>query len=160
MNSKGYTFIELVIVISLLALLSFIFGAFITESMDAWVFIKARENALGTSRYAIERMVTEFRRIQKPNMIITSTTSEVTFVDIGAGTVTFSQEATNLWRNTDILATGLVSGSGNGLRFTYLDANGNSTSVKQNIRSIRVWLKLNKFGQIMILESAARLRNL
>lgn len=158
MNSRGYTFVELVIVISLLALLSFIFGAFITESMDAWVFIKARENALGTSRYAMERMVTEFRRIQKPNMIITSTTSEVTFVDIGAGTVTFSQEATNLWRNSDILATGLVSGDG--LRFTYLDANGNSTLVKQNIRSIRVWLKVNKFGQIMILESAARLRNL
>ncbi|MFA4906150.1 MAG: hypothetical protein WC645_06570 [Candidatus Margulisiibacteriota bacterium] len=159
-DSRGYTIIELVIIITLLGLLSFVFGAFITESMDAWVFVKARENALGTSRYAIERMVTELRRIQKPNMIITSATSEVSFVDIEGGTVTFSQEATNLLRNSDILATGLVNGSGNGLRFTYLDVNGNPTPINQNIRSIRVWLKLNKFGQTMILESAAKVRNL
>lgn len=157
-KNKGYTLIELVIIIAVLAVLSFVFGAFITESMDAWVFVKARENAMGTARYAMQRMVTEFRRIQKPNMIITSDDSEVSFVDIEAGTVTFSQEATNLRRNADILVTGLDAGDG--LLFTYLDADGNPTSVNQNIRSIRALLRVNKFGQTFILESAARLRNL
>lgn len=158
MKKKGFTLIEIIMVVVILAVVSFIFGAFITTAIDSWVFVKTREDALSSARKSIIRMTREMRRIKKPVHIITATTTECQFVDIGEGIVDFKQNGTNLLRNDVVLATGVVDPGG--LVFTYLDEDGNPTSVKQDIRSIRIKLNIQREEQDIKLESAVRIRNL
>jgi len=155
---KGFTLIETIIVLAVLAILTFGVASFIFTSMDAWVLISGRESAITKARVAMNRMVAELRRIRKPENILVYTTSEVQFLDLDVNLIDFKQDGTNLMRNTDILAAGLVSPGG--LRFTYLDITGEATGAKQDIRSIRVWLLLSSGNQTMTLESSARIRNI
>jgi len=156
--NRGLTLVELVMVILLLAVLAFGFGSFIIVAMQNWVLVSARESLVNSARGAMNRMVAELRRIRKPENIQTYTTSEVQFIDLDVEVINFRQEGTNLMRNNDILATSLATPEG--LRFTYLGQTGEVTSVKQDIRSIRVWLCLSSRGQLTTLESSARIRNL
>ncbi|MBI5078655.1 type II secretion system protein [Candidatus Saganbacteria bacterium] len=157
-NKPGFTLIEAVVVISLLAIVSFGIGGFILTSMQNWMLTSGREAAVNNARNAMNRVTAELRRINKPANILTAASSKCAFVDISTQVITFEQSAANLLRNSDILAAGL--GSPEGLRFTYLDANGNVTAVTQDIRSIRVWLFLFSGGQSTTLESSARIRTL
>ena len=157
-KKSGYTLIEMVMILTLIAILSFGMAVFIVNSMQAWILISGWESAVTTARKAMDRMVAELRRIKKPENILVYTTAEVQFLDIDANTVDFKQSGTNLLRNTAVLATGLASPEG--LRFTYLNATGEVTGIKQDMRSIRVWLSLSSGAQRTTLESSARIRNL
>lgn len=157
-QKRGVTLIESIMVIGLLTIIAFGIGSFIVTSMRAWLMVSGREAVLTKARVAMDRMVAELRRIRKPQNILVYTTSEVQFLDLSLNDIDFKQNGTNLLRNSDILATGLATPEG--LRFTYLDATGEVTSVKQNIRSIRVWLYLSSQDQSITLESSARIRNL
>jgi prepilin-type N-terminal cleavage/methylation domain-containing protein len=157
-NSGGFTLIETAIVISLLAVISFGIASFIMTSIQAWLLISQRDAVVGRSRTAMNRMVYELRRIKKPQNILTSEAAEVGFLDLDSQIVDFKQSGATLLRNADILATGLASPEG--LRFTYLDATGEVTAVKQDMRSIRILLVLTSGTQLTTLESAARIRNL
>ncbi len=156
--SKGFTLIETVMVVALLAIIAFGMAGFIFSTMDAWVLISGRESAVTKARVGMNRMVSELRRIRKPENILVSATSEVQFIDLDVDVIDFNQDGSNLMRNTDILATGLVTPEG--LRFTYLGATGEVTGVKQDMRSIRVWLFISSGNQTTTLESSARIRNL
>jgi len=155
---RGYTLVEAIMVIMILAIIGFGFGNFIVTSMQSAVFISGRETVTNTARSAMNRMVAELMRINRPQNIIIAATSECQFSDLDSSMIDFKQSGTSLLRNSDILATGL--GSPEGLRFTYLDANGAETSVKLNMRSVRVWLYLASGGRVATLESSARIRNL
>ncbi|MGB9613647.1 MAG: PulJ/GspJ family protein [Candidatus Margulisiibacteriota bacterium] len=157
-SNKGYTLIETIVVISLLAIIAFGFGSFIVTALQNWILISARDSLISSARQAMNRITAELRRIRKPQNILTYTTSEVQFIDIDTEVVDFKQSGTNLLRNNDILIANLASPEG--LRFTYLDTSGEATWVKQNIRSIRVWLYLVSRDQFTTLESSARIRNL
>ncbi|MEO0094170.1 MAG: prepilin-type N-terminal cleavage/methylation domain-containing protein [candidate division WOR-3 bacterium] len=155
---KGYTLIEAIIVITLIAIIAFGFGSFIVTAMQNWILVSSRDSLVNNARHAMNRLTAELRRIRKPQNILTYTTSEVEFIDIDANTINFKQSGVNLLRNTDVLVTNLATPEG--LRFTYLDATGEVTNVKQNIRSIRVWVYLISKDQFTTLESSARIRNL
>jgi len=155
---RGYTLIEAIMVIMILAIIGFGFGNFIITSMQSAVFISGRETVTNTARSAMNRMVAELMKINRPQNIIIAATAECQFRDLDSSLIDFKQSGTNLLRNSDILATGL--GSPEGLRFTYLNQSGSVTGVIQNIRSIRVWLYLASAGRVATLESSARIRNL
>jgi type II secretory pathway pseudopilin PulG len=155
---SGFTLIELTIIIAVLAIISFIVASIVTKAADAWVFVKARETALSQGRMAVERMVRELRAINKPVNIITATTTECEFINTTSATVNFRQSGSDLMRNSDILTSGLVIPEG--LRFTYYDANLNTTSTKQSMRYITIRLQLIRGSQDITLEDSARIRNL
>ena len=157
-EKKGFTLIETVVVFTLLAIIAFGIGSFIINAMRAWVFMSGRESAVSRARTAMNRMVAELRRIRRPQNILVSTTWECQFLDLAIDNIDFKQSGTSLLRNSDILATGLLSPEG--LRFTYLDATGEVISTKLDMRSIRVWLSLASGTQLVTLESSARIRNL
>ena len=145
-------------VFTLIAILSFGMGNFIITMMRSWVLISSRDSAANRGRVAMNRMLSELRRLKKPNNIITYTTSEVRFLDISSQDIDFKQTGSNLYRNSDILATNLITPEG--LRFTYLGSTGEVVSAKQNICSIRVWLYLSGGTERITFESSARVRNL
>lgn len=150
--------IELVIVMLALAMFSLAFGAFITKGSDAWLFVKSRESALGSGRLAMNRMTAEFRRVRTPNSVISMEAAACRFTDIDSVEVTFRQSGDNLYRNNDILASGLLDPGG--LAFSYLDRTGIPTAVRADVRTIRIRLNLLKYAQVVTIEGSARIRNL
>jgi len=159
LNKPGFTLVESIIATVLLAILLVGLSTFLITTFRAWVIISGRDSAVTRARGAMNRVTAEIQRIKQPNNISTPlSSSTLTFQDISNVTVTFSQESTNLRRNSDILATGLATPEG--LRFTYLGSAGDVVTVKQAIRSIRVWLSLSSGSQQTTLESSARIRNL
>ena len=158
MNNKGFTLIELIMVLVILSIFSFTFATFISEATDAWFFIKSRSTASGTARYALNRITSELRRINNPSQISTMNASECQFTSIDSSSVNFKQVGTNIQRNSDILASGAVNP--NGLIFTYLDSAGGTTAVSSEVRSIRVRVSIFRNQETSVLESSARIRNL
>jgi len=167
--TKGFTLIELVIVIVVLSLLSFLFGAFITNTMDAYVFVKVREKGLSDARLALTRMTRELKAIKKPQHIITMTTTECKFVKVTEGVVKINQVGTDIYMQfpddptttegeTYVLLSDLVSPEG--LSFFYYDISGNPASVGQDVRKIKVRVHMLRANETLILESSAKIRNL
>src|SRR3989344_4753235 len=140
-NKQGFTRIETIMIVSLLAVLSFGIGNFIVTSVQNWLLISGRQSAVSAARAAVSRVVAELKRIKKPQNILTAATAECQFIDLNNQIVAFSQSGTNLLRNSDILTTNLASPEG--LRFKYLDASGEATDVALDIRSIRVRVYLS-----------------
>lgn len=155
---QGFTLIEAVIVLAIVAVLSFGLGNFIFESVQAWLSVSGRNSAADKARVAMTRMTAEIRRVKKPQNIQTFISSEFQFIDVDNQNIDFKQTGTDLLRNSDILSSGLLSAGG--LQFTYLDENGSITSVKKDIRSVRILLSLISGNQITTLESSSRIRNL
>lgn len=157
MNKRGYTLIETIVVITILAIFSFVFSIFITQAVDSWLFSKLRGDALGSSRYAINRITSEMRRIKNLSSITVATSSECQFIDLDDNTVDFKQVSDSLYRNADVIITGLVAPSG--LNFSYLDSSLNPTATIQNVRVIRIRISVVRNQETVILENSVRVRN-
>lgn len=156
-NMKAFTLIELVIVITAFVVLGAMFSSFITKAAESWAFVKSRESAVSSSRRTVNRIISELRRIKSPSKIITFTTSQCTFEDIAGAAIDFHQAGTNIYRNSDVLADSVLP---SGLAFTYYDGAGSVTATAANIRVIKVNISVNKSGEIVSMESSARVRNL
>jgi prepilin-type N-terminal cleavage/methylation domain-containing protein len=154
---QGFTLIEAVMVMALLAVLSFGIGNFIVSTMNLWVYVAGRQDTVKAAQNAMNRMVAEIKDIKT---LSTKASAEINFTDIDSNQIDFKQTGTTLYRvsgsNNDILATGL--GSPEGLRFTYLDTNEAVTAVAANVRSVRITLTMTAGSQRATLESGARIR--
>lgn len=158
MRKRGFTLIEMVIVIGLLAVVSFGVSSYLFEITGAWMVVRSRESALSSARSAMNRMTREIRRINKPSEISTYDAADLVFKDINNVQIEFKQAGTDLYRLSDILASNLVDPGG--LNFTYLTQNGAVTDVGLDIRIIRVELHLKVGKEDLYLRSSARIRNL
>ena len=155
---RGFTLIEMVMVISLSAVLALGMANFIITSLQAWMLITQREAGLNNARTAMSRMVAEIRLINLPQNLLVNTSSECQFRDINSQTIDFKQSGTNLLRNSDVLATGLASPEG--IRFTYLTDVGSITASRLDTRVVRIRLTIATLSLPLTIESSSRIRNL
>ena len=79
-NQAGFTLIELIIVIVVLAILSLIGSSMIFDTFKVAKTVNARQTAADQARYAVERLAREIRQIKysSGSYIITSVTSPAT----------------------------------------------------------------------------------
>ena len=153
---RGFTLIEAIVVIVIIGIISFIFALYIREGFDAWRFLSGQKSIALSTRAAVNRMVRDLKRAKKNVNITTRTSKEVTFLDVYDQTITFSQEGTDLLRNSDILLDNLQDPCG--LTLSYLDKDGSPTAVTDEVQVIRVRLIDLKDGNRFVIESAARIR--
>ena len=153
---KGFTLIEIVIVIVLMAVISFFIAVYMREGINAWQYMCGQKNITLSTRAAMNRVVKELKRVKQNTNILTHTPTMVRFLDIYNNTITFSQEGTVLYRNSDILLESLQDPGG--LVFTYLDKDGNETAITNEMRVVRCRLTVVEEENKFILESAARIR--
>ncbi len=155
---RGFTMIEAVVVLVLVAVVMLGLAGVITTVMRSYVLIAGRDAAMGKARSAMNRMLTEIRLTRKPQNITTYATSEIEFINLNNQTINFKQSGSDLLRNSATLETGLMTPIG--LRFTYLGTTGEVTAVKNDIRAVRIWLYISGGTERITLESSARIRTL
>lgn len=156
MHRKGFTLIESIVAITLVAIISSVLAFYIFETVDAWTFLGGQKRLTISTTSALRKMVKELKRMNKSSTISTFSSKEVRLINIYGSTITFSQEGTALYMNSDLLLEDLDSS--NGLILSYLDVDGNPTTNKEQIRTINIELKVVKGGNRFVIESASRIR--
>ena len=133
-TSKGFTLVELVLVIALMGILAAVLGPALERAVRQYDLISSRKQTLAQARAAMDRMVKEIRLIQS-SADVTDVSSSTSFqFQYPHGTaITYDLNSTNLRRNTVTLASPLSA-----LTFSYFDSAGSATSVAANVRRVQI----------------------
>ncbi len=140
-TKKGFTLVELVLVIALIALVAGIIAPIMVGGLRSYVMISSQKAALAQVRLAMARMSAEIRLIPDTGSIDTWNASELRFDLPDENNIRYRVQNNDLQRsNTDIAAN--VSN----LNFTYLNSSGNPAGAKADIYRIGVEMTLDAAG--------------
>lgn len=132
MKKRGFTLVELVLVIAILGITAGTLGSWMINSMTAYDRVTTRRGMLAQVRTGFERMMLEILLIPGRAQIITTTASSFTFQYPTGTNITYSLSGTNLLRNSDVAVQNVTA-----LSFTYYDESGAQTTTPASVRSVR-----------------------
>lgn len=154
-QQQGFTLIELVLVIILVAVMANVASTMLAEGLRAYLTTKNITDADWQGRIALQRMERDIRAIRSSNDVATATSSQLSFVDTSGTTITYELSGTTLLRNSQALADGIQT-----LTFSYFDQNGTSTATTTAIRYIRIALNITQGNANYTVTTAIYPRNL
>ena len=160
-QQNGVTMVELVLSLSLLAILGALGLWAFQPLLDSWTLGTTRSEASNHAQYGLNRMAAEITQLKDNTSIVTADASTFEFIDVDDNVIEFSLNGTNLMRNTDILARGV-----NSLAFTYRDVNNQVIAAPAvspavtDIWRILVQLEAQADTQVVTIESEIQPRNL
>lgn len=159
MKNRGYSLIEVVIVVILIAIIVTFIGGYILQGFKAWMSVSDSNTIQAEAKSAMEKVLNAIRVIPSTASINTANGTELEFDDITGNTQNYQLDSTGavyfLSHNGTSLTDKLTS---SGLQFSYFDENGVTAASISDIRVIEVNLNLQDDTAIVNLESAARLR--
>ncbi|MBU1913185.1 MAG: prepilin-type N-terminal cleavage/methylation domain-containing protein [Candidatus Omnitrophica bacterium] len=164
MNKRGFTLVELVIVIVIIGIAASTIGFMLLGTINAWTFKFNRSDILWDGRLAMDRMTREIRTIRNSTSVTTASAVQFRFTDTGNKDITYSLSSTNLNRTEDGIAN-LLAADVSSITFTYYYANGTVIPAPAvspsatDIRRVRINLTLTKNGQNVYLQSDAPTKN-
>jgi prepilin-type N-terminal cleavage/methylation domain-containing protein len=126
-HSKGFTLVELIIVIVIISIIAGIAAMIILQGVRAYSDEKQRSNIHYQTRFAVERMEREMRLIRSRTAadIPTMTATSIIFTNIRGEQLGFRLNGGNLERTQDNGATWMLLANGvTALNFTYLQQSG------------------------------------
>jgi len=164
---RGFTLVEMIVVMVLLGILSAVGSKMIAGTMEA-SYITARNHSSGSeARYAMERITREIRETAfgaSGYSMATMGASSIVFTkeDATVVTITYSGNSITLGYTggtTSTLTNQLVSGATN--TFQYRDQLGGATSDREDVRFVEVTLAFANTvtGQAETLRNRVFLRN-
>jgi prepilin-type N-terminal cleavage/methylation domain-containing protein len=163
-KEKGFTLIEVIIVITIVGIVSVIIGSMLLGVVKAWTFKINRNDILWDGRLAMDRMTREIRTIKDSTSVTTASAAQFRFTDTGNKDITYSLSSTNLNR-TENGAANLLAANLSAFTFTYYnssDAVIPSPTVSPSatdIRRVKINLTLTKNGQDVYLQSDVSTKN-
>ncbi|MFA5073427.1 MAG: prepilin-type N-terminal cleavage/methylation domain-containing protein [Nitrospirota bacterium] len=133
---KGFTLIEIIIVIVIVGIISTIAAMIILQGVKSYAIEDQRSNVHYQARLAVERIAREARHIRNCSSIVgpLNPSGTLQFTDIQGSVVTFTVGGGNLSRNGNLLANGITSAT----PFRFLDINGNPTTTCPGIWFIEI----------------------
>lgn len=141
-SEKGFTIVELVLVIGLMALLTTVLAPFVETGFKNYDKVASRRAVLSEARLAFDRIVKEVRLIESSSDVIDANSSSSFEFEYPNGTsITYSLSGTDLLRNSDVLAENVSS-----LSFDYLDASGSSTTTEADVRRVEISMTFDAEG--------------
>lgn len=159
---RGYTLIELVIVITVIGIVAAIGVPMMLQTADAWIFAsRFQDNAVSSAVVAANRMSREMRRLLNDASVTTATSTQYTFTDVNSNSITYNRSGNTLMRNSDGLADNVTA-----LTFTYYDDSGNTIALpvvspnNTDIRRIKVDLSILAGSNTLNFGFQARPQNL
>ena len=159
-KSKGFTLIELVMVLVILSVLTIGINMFMNPISDLMVYRKFSEGPADEGRVALKRMIREISEIRDPQSISAASSSQLTFVNMSNQNMAFSLSSGNLLRNNVALAKNVSA-----LQFQYWNADGTllaspTLSPETDISRIQVLLTVTVGADSASFRSQVRPRNL
>ena len=136
-QQKGFTFIELILVVILLGIISVVIGRILLEGYRTFLTSQSILETDWQGWMALERMVNDIHTIRSAADLSTIQTNQLTFVNTNGNTIQYQLSGSSLMRNNFILASGIQS-----LNFSYLDANGTTTAIPSAVRYISLSLRV------------------
>ena len=173
---KGFTIIELVVVIVLAGIIAGIFAMLIIQVIDIYSFVTVREDVLSETELATERMVREMRQIQKAaqaiEVIYLADIAEFQFVDVDDNIIGFKRDGLAIQRMEfserdvvqydDLLADDITN-----MAFTYWDEDNNELSSTplssadiEKIKRIEISIGMERQNQDVKIDTQVYPRNL
>jgi prepilin-type N-terminal cleavage/methylation domain-containing protein len=166
-RARGFTMIELVIVIVLVSVAALVFSKMFIEAVRSYEWVDVEKEKLQEARYAQERMTREFRRVRDNVSINAATATTFTFVDRDAATISISWNGV---KGTDLVytknGTARVLAAGvDSLAFAYWKTNGTVATPVVSPSTTDIWrittyLRLAKAGHTVETVGAAYVRSL
>lgn len=163
-KNKGFTLVELVIVITIIGIAASIIGTMLLGVVNAWTFKFNRNDILWDGRLALDRVTREIRTVKNSTSVTLASTAQFRFTDTGNKDITYSLTSTNLNRTEDGIAN-LLAADVSSITFTYYYANGTVIPAPAvspsttDIRRVRIGLTLTKNGENVYLQSDASTKN-
>ena len=165
-KKKGFTIIELVITITVLAAMGWMGVSAMLSGIDAWSNFIQRKELVLQGKMSLNRMTREIRMIKDLTSVITADSAVFELIDVNNVDITYSLNSGALERTEDAVTNTLATGASS-LSFTYYDAD-NSIIIspvvapsETDIRRVRINMSLAKNLDIVLnLRSDVKPRNL
>ncbi|MBU0759935.1 MAG: type II secretion system GspH family protein [Candidatus Omnitrophica bacterium] len=160
--NKGFTIIELIMVIVIAGVLTAGTAPYINAVIERWQFLQFRNEAGTQARNALDWMVREIREVKDNNSFDIADSSRLKFTNSSDISIDYTLSGNTLMRNSDALVSGV-----NSLQFEYRNVQNNimsslplSSGQRKQIWRIRVILTLSSGGETLTLETDIFPRNL
>jgi len=151
----GFTMIELIIVIVILAVLSAIALPMLTAGFNGYFTQRNLSDANWQGRLALSRMSRDIRSIPSAGNITTATSTQFTFTNSSNASVSYTLSGTALQRNGITLANGVSA-----VTFGYYTSAGAVTATISAIRYVSITLNITENNTNITLETVVDLRNI
>ncbi|MDZ7372347.1 MAG: prepilin-type N-terminal cleavage/methylation domain-containing protein [candidate division KSB1 bacterium] len=157
--SCGYTMLELVIVIALVAVLSLVLGRLLLSGVDAFHYTTNRKEALRQARIALNAISRELRQIRDSQSIVLAGRYAISFVTVEGEDVSLTTGEGTVLRNGVAVARNVSEFE---LHYYTQDGKELATPVvdRTQIRAIRVVIGVDVGGKEIQLNTEVRPRNL
>jgi prepilin-type N-terminal cleavage/methylation domain-containing protein len=131
-KSKGFTLLEVIIVIVVLGIVASITGPMIYTAAEASKTQGDLSTVLGQARTSMIRMSRDLRNIRSNSATdLAIGASSLSMVEVDTSSVAYTLSGSDLLRNGQILAQGISN-----LAFSYYDSSGAVTAVSTSVRYI------------------------
>jgi prepilin-type N-terminal cleavage/methylation domain-containing protein len=164
-HSKGFTLIEIIIVIVLVGILATIAATIIMQGVRAYSGGESRSNAHYQARFAVERMSREIRLMRSSTVtdIPTMTGTTLRYTDINGLQMGFRLNAGNIERTEDNGASWQtlaikITGPG-GTIFTYLDNTGAAAAAPASLWLVQIQFTATQDAESINMHTAVHPRN-
>ncbi len=124
-RQRGFSLLEMVLVIVLMALLAGLGSRLLSVGFDSYFTARDHSDADWQGRYAWQRLSRELRTVRSPSAadLVMAPANQVTFTTLAGDTVSYALAGNTLNRNGIPLADGI-----SGLSFSYLQRDGKSVA--------------------------------
>jgi len=164
-HEKGFTLIEIIIVIVLVGILATIGATIIMQGISAYSGGESRSNAHYQARFAMERMAREIRLMRSSTAadIPTMTGTTLRYNDINGLQMGFRLNGGNIERTEDnavswqTLATNITGPGGN--IFTYLDKTGAATAAAASLWLVQIQFTATQNAESIYMQTTVHPRN-
>lgn len=161
MSNRGFTLIEMILVITVVSILAVSAAVGFDPVLDSWVQGQSRGEVAGTLGVALNRMVQEISQMKDANSLTIASAGDFQFTDVNNNVVRYRLSGGQLLRNADVLARDVQS-----LAFGYWDINDAAivaptlSPAATNLWRVSARVSGAKGGQTVTFESHVRPRNL
>lgn len=139
MRARGWTLIELIMVMVIIGILAVFVGPVLLTAVKAYDRTQATVNTYGKMRYAMERMAREIAAVRRDPAdttdlhVTTMTAANFTFFKEDGTQVTLTTAGTNLNLTYAGTGTGVLADGVSGLSFAYYRADGATVAANATV---------------------------